>query len=204
MNTIHFWETFVLLIGLHFSAGPANILMATSVTRQGIKGTLPVFLGLWVPIIIYTLLTGFVLKEFIKEFILYINLVSILGAVYIIYLSYKLFTSPIEGDKATKNENHFTFKDGFILNALNGKLFVSLALVFSVGLTTESSSTGVIIIIATFIVLGLLANASWGVGGKLLSTVAGNHHQQKLNIIYSLLLLGVGLWILFDVLMIII
>lgn len=172
MQHVNFLETTVLVFGLTFSAGPANILLASSMQNQELRKTMPVYVGLWIPMILYTFATGFTFHSTLNEYDEIIHLIGLLGGCFIIYLGIKLYRTEFQANDEVENANKiFTFKDGFVLSALNSKLLISLPLTFSAGLSVYSNRMSVIIVISMFIVIGLLAGLTWMVMSNMIKHV---------------------------------
>lgn len=195
-ETFNFMGWFLLMIGMQYSAGPANILIATSVGKSGFKGSLPMLLGLWIPAIVYSLAIGFGFNAINGEFTLLFDSLTLLGTLYIFYLGFKFFraSSTVSNDVEGTS---IRFRDGFILSAFNGKLLAVILVMYSVGLTEQSNGYTILVITLLFFLNGLIANSIWGFGGKLFSTLMGTGKLKLQNYIYGFLLIGVALWMLY-------
>ena len=187
---------FILMVGMQYSAGPANILIATSVGKVGFRGSVPMLIGLWIPAVFYSILIGYGFYTVSEKFTMFFDLLTLLGTLYIFYLGVKFFRMASSAS-ITKNDTPIRFRDGFILSALNGKLFAAVLVMYSVALTEQSTKITILFITLLFVLNGLIANILWGVGGKLFSTLLGVERLKLQNYVYGSLLLSVGVWMLF-------
>ncbi|MDP2843132.1 MAG: LysE family transporter, partial [Acetobacterium sp.] len=100
--------------------GPNNFLTLNTVSRFGLKKSLRMMLGIICGIMIILTLTAalsFVLIQYIPQLT---QIAKILGAIYILYLAYKIYTSkPVELDQNIKEPS---FLNGMILQFLNVKI----------------------------------------------------------------------------------
>lgn len=184
------------MIGMQYSAGPANILIATSVGKVGFRGSVPVLIGLWIPAIFYSILIGYGFYAVSEEFTTFFDFLTLLGTLYIFYLGFKFFRTAASAN-VSEQHTSIRFRDGFILSALNGKLLAVVLVMYSVGLTEQSNKFTILLITLLFILNGLIANILWGIGGKLFSTLLGVERMKLQNYIYGALLIGVGIWMLY-------
>jgi threonine/homoserine/homoserine lactone efflux protein len=89
MSIQYFLLFFGLMFPLVFSPGPANIVFAMSGIRQGVRGSIPLIIGVDLVFIIYSLLIGFGLGEILQLYPSLIFILQLLGSLYIVYLAYK-------------------------------------------------------------------------------------------------------------------
>jgi len=193
--SLNYGSVILLLLGLQYSAGPANILVATSVGKSGFKKSIPLLIGLWIPAFAYLFLVAFGIQQFQSTYSHYFDGLTLLGIFYVFYLGYKFLN---QTSKEKNNENGTAgFKDGFILAMLNGKLIASILTVFAIGLTKDSSIYSIIVLIALFLITGITANILWGFGGKIFSNLMGTERLKTQNLIYGILLCGVASWMFY-------
>lgn len=195
-NSFNFVSWFLVMVGMQYSAGPANILVATSVGNMGFRRSVPMLAGLWLPAIVYALIIGYGFHAINEEFDLLFDVLTLLGTLYIFYLGYKFFKPSISTSSDGENTS-IRFRDGLILSTFNGKLLAAILVMYSVALTDQSTWITILLITVLFIVNGLVANVLWGFGGKLFSTIIGSGKRKLQNYIYGLLLTGVGIWMLY-------
>lgn len=195
-NSFNFLSWFLLMVGMQYSAGPANILVATAVGKMGFRRSIPMFIGLWAPAIVYALVFGFGFNTVNKEYSLLFDILTLVGTLYIFYLGYNFFRTSPNPDSSAK-EHSIGLKDGFILSTFNGKLIAAILVMYSVALTEQSNGYTILLITFLFIINGIIANCLWGVGGKLFSTLMGPKNIKWQNYTYGVLLVGVAIWMLY-------
>lgn len=195
-NSFNFLSWFLLVAGMQYSAGPANILIATSVGKMGFKRSLPMYIGLWVPAIIYCLMFGFGFNTLNKEYGLLFDLLTLIGTFYVFYLGYNFFYASTDPEDS-KSEHAVTFKDGFILSTFNGKLIAAVLVMYSVALTESSTDETILLITFLFFLNGCIGNFMWAVGGKLFAKLMGSKQLKWQNYTYGILLVGVAIWMLY-------
>ncbi len=140
---------------LAFSPGPDNMYVLTQSIVNGKKYGLATVYGLISGCIVHTTLLAFGVSVLIKQSESLFFALKLFGAIYLIYLAYKVFKSDasiaFSEDNVSKKSTTQLFKQGFIMNVLNPKVSIFFSAFFP-GLTySESLST-----IIQFHVLGFL------------------------------------------------
>ena len=93
MDTELLLATLAFQIAMCFSPGPNNVLCAAHGSQHGLKGTMPLILGMAVGWSALGLFIG-AATVFIEENQNLFQLLTYIGAAYLAYLSYKVATSP--------------------------------------------------------------------------------------------------------------
>lgn len=113
---------------LTISPGPDIIYVLVQSISNGKKAGLVTTLGLVSGILIHTSLVAFGVSAIIKQSETLFLLIKILGALYLIYLAYKVFLSKAEfslaSDYVEVRKTSSMFKQGFIMNVLNPKVTI--------------------------------------------------------------------------------
>lgn len=167
--------------------GPNNLMTLNTVSRFGLKKSVRMLLGIITGILIILSVTAalsFVLSRFIPQLTI---VAKYLGAIYIIYLSYKIFTSkPVSADQTVEEPK---FRKGMILQFLNVKIILyAITSLNSFVLPYTSDLTQIILyalLLTSIIVVSLMA---WSVLGVLLTDLMQKHHR-FINTLLSLILL---------------
>jgi len=110
---------------LTISPGPDIIYVLVIGIRKGFKDAFLLSFGLVSGIIIHTSLVAFGVSTIIKASPTVFLGIKILGAVYLLYLSYKVFRAPAEIQinlSSTQQSNTQFFVQGFWMNVLNPKV----------------------------------------------------------------------------------
>lgn len=124
---IHF-ETFLLTgILLNLTPGNDTVFILTKSIGQGRRAGIISALGIGTGSIVHTILAAFGLSVIIAKSILLFNIIKYAGAVYLLYVGYKMLT-----DKTSLNTNEIItrtsvnywkiYRDGMVTNILNPKV----------------------------------------------------------------------------------
>jgi len=194
------FATFLLAI----SPGPDNIFVLTQSIVNGKKYGLATVFGLISGCLIHTTLLAFGVSAIIKESESIFYAIKIFGAIYLLYLAYKVFRS--EGKIVLPSESRPSkttkqlFKQGFIMNVLNPKVSIFFLAFFPGFLFSTTLSTvfqfyvlGFVFMLVSFIVFALIAILA----GKISSTIKGNTNiSYYLKYMQIVLFIGIAIFIL--------
>lgn len=189
-----------LMIPLMLSPGPSNIICAMSGLKQGVVGSVPFVIASIIVFNLIALMVGFGLGEVLAYYPNIIMMLKFLGALYIIYLSYKF----IRPNKASKliSKNTYTALDGAVLQVLNPKAWTMLLTMFSVFLDqSQDHTTQVLNLVLLLFILDIFAHLAWVTGGASLAKWTKNPTiAMRVNYFFATSLCLVGLWLLSGVL----
>ncbi len=140
---------------LSISPGPDNIFVLTQSIVNGKKYGLATVFGLISGCIVHTTLLAFGLSVIIKESENLFFVIKLLGAIYLLYLAFKVFKSDasilLSDENVEKKSTMQLYKQGVIMNVLNPKVSIFFLAFFPAFLYSETQST-----VIQFYVLGLL------------------------------------------------
>lgn len=140
---------------LAFSPGPDNIFVLTQSIVNGKKYGLATVFGLISGCLVHTTLLAFGVSAIIKESENLFFVIKLFGAIYLLYLAYKVYKSDaniiLSNNTIEKKTTTQLFKQGFIMNVLNPKVSIFFLAFFPGFLFSDSIST-----VIQFYVLGLL------------------------------------------------
>ena len=140
---------------LAISPGPDNIYVLMQSITNGRNYGLATVAGLISGCLVHTTLVAFGVSAIIKNNDTLFLILKILGAVYLLYLAYKVYQSDAEvaltTEKTPKKSLWQLFKQGVIMNVLNPKVSIFFLAFFPGFLFSETLST-----VTQFYVLGLL------------------------------------------------
>ncbi len=143
------------VIVLALMPGPDNIFVAIQSLSYGKKHGLATVLGLVSGCLVHTLLVAFGVSALIKNNDLVYSIIIAFGAIYLLYLAYKVYNSEIqinlEESNAPKLNLMQSYKRGVIMNVLNPKVGIFFLAFFPAFLFSNSISISL-----QFIYLGLL------------------------------------------------
>lgn len=126
---IHF-ETFLLTgILLNLTPGNDTIFILTKSIGQGKKAGMVSALGIGAGNIVHTIFAAFGLSLIIAKSILLFNIIKFVGAAYLVYLGYKMWTNKAQLNTgeivSAKKVNYWKMiRDGIVANVLNPKVAI--------------------------------------------------------------------------------
>ena len=161
--------SFILAVSiLAISPGPDNIFVLMQSVVHGKKYGLATIIGLMTGCIVHTTFVAVGISTIIKENNTIFLVIKILGAVYLLYLAYKVITAGSEismsTEKIEKKTPYQLFKIGFIMNVLNPKVTLFFLALFPGFLFSEILPIslqfyilGALFILVSFVVFSLIA-----------------------------------------------
>ena len=188
---------------LAISPGPDNIYLTTLTSMSGKIPGFSFLLGLITGCLIHTIFLAFGLNELLIRYDIFFEIIKFIGVFYLLYLSYETYKSEITNFylEANKDEIQNNFKKGVLMNLLNPKVFLFFTLFFpnfiyseTISFKFQIVSLGLIFIVITFIVFGLIILFSNFIHKKFSSNNRFKIFAKYFNI---LVLLFIALLILF-------
>ncbi|MEP1552152.1 LysE family transporter [Paraglaciecola sp.] len=123
-------EIILYAFGIMYSPGPVNTLaLLAGVNGQGWR-VLFYCVGVSLAMLIWFLLIGYLGSEFIPKG--YQSVISILGAVYIVYLAVKIMWSSFQKENSNHKNTEVSFKTGLVLQLCNPKSMVAIVPIVTV------------------------------------------------------------------------
>lgn len=181
----------ILLIG--YSPGPANIFSLTMSLRHGRRASLIMWLGL---------LTGFSIAVTIMAIIThcigiafgeYVEYLKYIGAAYIVYLAYKIYTSK---RKASETDKDCSFLSGMIVQLTNAKMLLFEMTAFSTFVLPYSNRLiDLLEVGAWLLIAGPIANLVWLLAGSYLRQFFVNYGRE-VDIVSAIALLLCAVYII--------
>jgi len=150
---------------LALSPGPDNLYLIAITSKSGKIAGFSFLIGLLAGCIVHTTLLAFGLNEFVIKYDLFFEIIKYSGVFYLTYLSYETYKLEILNFHLKKNNDKVSnyFKRGVLMNLLNPKVFLFFTLFFPNFIYSEIYSfklqifsLGIIFIVVTFIVFGLI------------------------------------------------
>ena len=140
---------------LSLSPGPDNIFVLTQSIVNGKKFGLATVFGLISGCLVHTTLLAFGVAAIIKQSENLFFTIKLFGAIYLLYLAFKVYQSDasiilVKGNVENKTTAQL-FKQGFIMNVLNPKVSIFFLAFFPGFLFSDSIST-----VIQFYILGLI------------------------------------------------
>ena len=191
---------------LAISPGPDNIYVLLQSLVHGRKFGLATVAGLITGCLVHTTLVAFGVSIIIKaNDVLFFSL-KLIGAAYLIFLSYKVYQSKsdlnLKSDNIPKKTVPQLFKQGFIMNVLNPKVSIFFLAFFPGFLFSDSMSN-----VLQFYILGFIFMSVSAVIFSVIALLAGSiskfvKQSSKIGVLLKYLqimvFLGIALIILFS------
>ncbi|WP_129140778.1 LysE family translocator [Modicisalibacter coralii] len=179
-----------MMVPLVWSPGPNNVMCATVGAKQGVKESVPFILGLNVPIFVYALLTGFGLAALLNSIPRLAPVLTLLGALYVVFLGVKLLRASSGGNA---DDVQYGFRSGLVISSLNVKVVAVLVAMYSQFANDDRYFSFVLAV--SFVLVCVVGHLLWNAIGRVSSQVIKNEKFLRIqNRFYGALLAGVGIW----------
>ena len=109
--------TFAMIAAI--TPGPNNIILSTNAVNYGFKETIPLMMGVFFGFLSVLTLCLLGIGELYKSFPAIAMIVKIVATCFLVYLSFRIFTSSSFSDE--KNSKKFSFKDIYFFQIINPK-----------------------------------------------------------------------------------
>lgn len=181
---------------MYITPGPNNVLCAIHGSQHGIRLTLPLITGMAFGWLLMGLFVASAL-ELIEQNSEALESLTIVGALYIAYLSFNIATAKPISDNNGKSDI-LGPKTGFTLQFVNGKAWIhDIVLMSSFGTVFGTGFYSKVILVILSIVLCLPAILSWTAFGKLLRKLFSTPKSATLlNQIMAFSLFIVAIWLI--------
>lgn len=177
---------FLYIFVTSFTPGPNNIMAMTFANKYGLRKTIRFCLGVGAGFFVIMVLSSFfnvMLQSFIPkiEFVM-----TILGAVYMVYLAIKIVTS--KNGKDSENDKSNSFLAGMLLQFVNPKgILYGITAISTFILPYHSSSISLFFFSVLLAFVGFMSTFCWSMFGSVLQTFLSRYRNQ-FNVIMALLL----------------
>ena len=186
----------VFLIPMYITPGPNNILCAAHGSQHGFRSTIPLISGFVVGWFLMGLFVALAI-DFIEQNTGLLTYLTMIGASYMIYLSYKIATSKPLDDGPSESQR-LTPLTGAMLQFVNGKAWIhDIVLLGSFGTIFGTGLLAKMTLIIFSIILCLPFVALWaGFGTFLRNFFTSPESSLMLNRLMGFSLFIVALWLL--------
>ena len=179
----------IFIIVAAFSPGPNNFLASYSGFNFGIKKTAPLIFGVTFgfPILLIAVNSGLMIV--FKQFEMFQEIITILGSIFLLYLSYKIATTGKTKVKDIKNPAKFL--NMLIFQFINPKaVIVAIIMVSTFISQKENFLRDTLIVVSFSIFFSFLSISSWTLLGKFLQRFANSEKfLRAYNYVMSFLLI---------------
>lgn len=178
-----FW-TYTLITAL--TPGPNNILALSAATAHGFRQSIRVLAGMSLGFLVVMLLCAGIAFSLAVIDPAIIHLLSWVGAAYILWLAWKIATSPAADENARPKPVGFWVSFG--LQFVNVKIILYGITALSTFVLPQTQALNWVIGVSILLALiGTFGNVCWALAGHLFQR-AFRHYGRQLNIILALLL----------------
>ena len=195
MDTQLLIAALVFIVPMCFTPGPNNILCAAHGSQYGFRNTLPLIMGMAIGWSTLGLFVGGA-TVFIEKNQSFFDALTVVGAIYIAYLGYKVWqSSPMSDDE--KESTRLGIKTGTTIQVVNGKAWIHfLVLMTQFGTIFGTTFAAKAMLVFLNLVFGLPAVMSWAAFGTQLRKLFSTPKSARvLNRIMGSSLVAVAIWI---------
>ncbi|MCB1724701.1 MAG: LysE family transporter [Chromatiaceae bacterium] len=185
---------FLALAPLSYSPGPANVLFAAMGAAFGFKASLPFLLGTISISLIQTALIGLGVGIAANQSRFVTVALNWGGVLVLLYFAFRFFRAEVANRAVSVP---LSFREGVVLQILNGKFLLIPTVMFSLFLDPGSSDMAQVLgLTGALAALTLSANLLWVAGGRVLSSVVEEEWFAKVQgMIFGTILVATALWI---------
>ena len=186
----------VFLIPMYITPGPNNILCAVHGSQHGFRATIPLISGFVIGWFVMGLFVALTI-DFLEQNTGLLTYLTMIGASYMIYLSYKIATSKPLDDGPSESQR-LTPLTGAMLQFVNGKAWIhDIVLLSSFGTVFGTGILAKMTLIIFSIILCLPFVALWaGFGTFLRNFFTSPESSLMLNRVMGFSLFIVAVWLL--------
>lgn len=174
-----------------WSPGPNNILLLSNASKYGLKKNLKFMSGIWTGSLTLMVLCG-ICSTILTALLPQIGpVLTVVGAVYLMYLAYTTFLRLPPGEGGDDREP--TYRMGVFLQLINVKIIIYGLTMFSSFILPYERRPFMLFLFAFYLmVMGALGNLIWAFAGNILKRVYERHYR-IMNLCMSLLLVWCAL-----------
>ena len=196
MNISLLIAALVFLIPMYITPGPNNILCAAHGSQHGFRATIPLISGFVIGWFVMGLFVALAI-DFLEQNSGLLTYLTMIGAFYMIFLSYKIATS-IPLDDGPSESQRLTPLTGAMLQFVNGKAWIhDIVLLGSFGTIFGTGLLAKMTLIIFSIILCLPFVALWaGFGTFLRNFFTSPESSLILNRVMGFSLFIVAVWLL--------
>lgn len=179
-------------LAMSISPGPVNMIILASGVDYGAKKTLPYVSGATIGFTLLLVFVGLFFKKFIEAYPSLLTFISIGGALYIIYMGYKIASSHPE--IKVKKTDIPKFYEGFLLQWVNPKAWI--ACVSGVSIFSSPGSYGTFLtFVGIYFVVCYVSLAIWAFLGEKIAFLLNSRFRLRIfNLSTGLLLIVTAIY----------
>lgn len=187
------WSLYLALIGFAFASsitpGPNNMMLMASGANFGFRRTLPHMLGVGIGFVILAFCVGLGLVEIFERFPIVRWMLTIVSAVYLLYLAWKIAHAAAPKEQAA-GATPMTFVQACLFQWVNPKA-IYMALAAITLYAPDQSLVNVAIVVLVFGAVNLPCVSVWVLIGTQLRRIFKNpKHLRAFNVTMAVLLVA--------------
>lgn len=195
---------FIAIFIFGITPGPGTFALLSKALNSGVKDCVPLSLGMTISDIVYLILASFGLAAIAENYVGLFLLIRFVGATYLIYLGYKMWTAKVMTDFNQLNNKSEAkswisgFIQGFLISASNPKviLFYIAFLPSFMDLSLLNGSDVLLISVLTFFALMIGLSLISFVASSVRQYLKSNRAAQRLNKTAGSIMIGAGLFLI--------
>ena len=171
--------------------GPNNVMLLASGLNYGWRPTIPHILGIKIGFIIMVVLVGLGFGQLFERFPVAQLVVKWLGAAYLLWLAWQLFTAGGEVGTGSGNGKPMSFLQAAAFQWVNPKAWTMSVAAIATYTVPEAFTTSVLLVALVYGLVGLPSSVFWMMSGVGLKRFIGNPRLVRgFNIAMALLLVA--------------
>lgn len=173
------WIPMILYIAVQaITPGPNNLTCLYLGGTYGIRGVRKFLTASMLSLLVKTLLCGLlniVLSEILPGIVQWLKWA---GAAFMLYLAWNMIISGWKEERAAEVKSSASFRDGVILQLLNGKSWVASLSVFAVYVIPITAKLSAVVLVSlVFVLIMLTASLVWAIFGTMLKKVISEYRK---------------------------
>lgn len=186
---IHFIPLLLFSISSSLTPGPNNLMIMNSGLNFGIRRSLPHYLGVVFGFCAMVFIVGLGLGALFTQQVWVQQVLKIAGAIYMLYLAWKIARSHVNTESNTKKAP-ITFFQAALFQWINPKAWTMAAGAIAIfSIASLSTIDNALFISATFLVSVWVSGLIWLLFGNLLQRVLkSDKHKKVFNYIMAIIL----------------
>lgn len=195
---------FIFSAAMTFSPGPMTMFLLSLGLKDGLKKTIPAQLGASTAYLISIVVFAIGLSRLVRDNLVVMQLIQIVGVGYILHLAYRQWTSEglrfnyTSSDAASSERSVALYIKGMLTGFSNPKTIIMFSTVFPQFTEKPASRTVDLIVLGgTFLLLQFASGCSYGYFGQRIRMALESRTRQKLlQRATALLLVGVAVMLM--------
>jgi threonine/homoserine/homoserine lactone efflux protein len=187
------WQLFIALLVFSstaaFSPGPNNTLLMASGIAHGFRRSLPLVLGVAIGFPVMIGCVGLGLGKIFEIYPVLYLVLKYAGAAYMLYLAWKIATAKYVAAGALSDARPMSFIQASLFQWINPKAWIMAVTALSAYTVAADYMTGVAVVVATFVCMGLTSASTWALfGAKLRHLFNDERYFRGINLMLAGLL----------------